>query len=182
MKLRCMPLFCLLLSPSLLVADIQELFIDKGACPGERCTYCALYVAKRNIVIRKEPRRDGEEAGVISAGDAVLAQNGEVHVRPAKFNVYRDFDQFKAGDEVYLLTYMGEGYFKIRHNGEMSQGEFGFSPWGGSWDGECGDRDQCVGGLDDGYEWTWWVFVHTEKSQYGWIPMDEDSLRSTSPF
>ena len=37
---------------------------------------------------------------------------------PTKFNVYKDFDQFKAGDEVFLLTYLGERYFKIRHNGE----------------------------------------------------------------
>jgi hypothetical protein len=161
-------------------ADEPEIYIDKGACPGERCTYCTLYVAKSDIVLRKNPSMEAEEAGIIKAGDALVARNGEVHVVPAKFNVYKDFNQFKAGDEVYLLTYLGEGYFKIRHNTVESQGDFGFSPWGGSWDGECDDPDACVGGLDDGYEWTWWLYVTTEKGMYGWIP-ESDELQYTDP-
>jgi len=104
-----------------------------------------------------------------------------VHVVPAKFNVYKDFNQFKVGDEVFLLTYLGEGYFKIRHNGAESQGDFGFSPWGGSWDGKCDDPELCSGGLDDGYEWTWWLYVTTEKSMYGWIQYSDD-LRYTDPI
>ncbi len=163
------------------VAKGREMYVDKGACPGERCMYCTLYVAEQDITLRKNPSMDAEEAGVIAAGDALVAKSGEVHVVPAKFNVYKAFDQFKPGDEVFLLTYLGEGYFKIRHNGVESQGDFGFSPWGGSWDGECADPTTCFGGLDDGYEWTWWLSVSTEKGMYGWIPQS-DKLRYVDPF
>ena len=173
-------LFTTLFALSAAAGD-AELYIDKGACPGERCTYCTLYVAEKDIVLRKSPSMEAEEAGIIKAGDALLAGSGEVHVVPAKFNVYKDFDQFKPGDEVFLLTYLGEGYFKIQHNGEESQGSFGFSPWGGSWDGKCDDPEVCFGGLDNGYEWTWWLYVTTEKGMCGWIPYSYD-LRDTSPF
>ncbi len=178
---RCVFVICISLLTCSVLADDAGLYIDKGACPGERCTYCTMYVAEKDIVLRKSPSMEAEEAGIVKAGDALLAGSGEVHVVPAKFNVYKDFDQFKPGDEVFLLTYLGEGYFKIQHNGEESQGSFGFSPWGGSWDGKCDDPEVCFGGLDNGYEWTWWLYVTTEKGMYGWIPYSYD-LRDTSPF
>ena len=156
------------------VAEELEIYIDKGACPGERCQYCNLYVARKDIVLRKEPSEMAEEAGVVDKGDAMVARTGEVHVVPARFNIYEAFNQFKPGDEVYLLTYEGEGFFKILHNGVMSQGEIGFSPWGGNWDGECDDPDACSGGLDDGYHWTWWLWVTTEKGMEGWVPRSDD--------
>lgn len=157
-----------------LAAQEPEIFVDKGACPGERCTYCTLYVAKKDIVLRTEPSESAEEVGVIKSGDALVAKTGEVHVVPARFNVYQAFEQFKPGDDVFLLTYVGEGYFKIRHNGVVSTGDFGFSPWSRSFKRGCDDRESCVGELNDDYEWTWWLYVTSETGLYGWVVQSED--------
>ncbi len=104
---RSLIMICISLLTCSVLADDAGLYIDKGACPGERCTYCTMYVAEKDIVLRKSPSMEAEEAGIIKAGDALLAGSGEVHVVPAKFNVYKDFNQFKPGDEVFLLTYLG---------------------------------------------------------------------------
>jgi hypothetical protein len=147
----------------------EEMFIDRGACPGERCIYCALYVADADIVVYKSPSYGAEKIGKIKSGDAFITKTGEVHTAPGRFTVFQKYKKFKPGDEVYVLTYLGEGFFRVRHNGELREAELGFSPWDGSWNGQCDSSDTCWGGLEEKLNYTWWLNIVSEKEVQGWI-------------
>lgn len=150
-----------------LMAD-EEVFIDRGACPGERCSYCDLYVADTDIVVYKSPSYGGEKIGEIRAGDAFIAKTGEVHTVPGRFTIFRKHKEFKPGDEVYVLTYLGEGFFRVRHNGELKEAKLGFSIWG-PYDGVCDNGNECWGGLGEPLKSTWWLNIKSEEEVQGWI-------------
>jgi len=155
-----------------LSAEESNVYVDKGACPGEGCEYCALYIAKSEVPVYKEPSVESERVGVIPADDTFISKTGEVHTVPTKFNVHREHDGIKPEDEVFALTYLGEGYYRVYHNGELTRADLGFSPWGGSGGKTCNKPEYCWGQLEKELEFTWWMWVISESSLEGWVIAD----------
>lgn len=150
-----------------------ELFVDSDACPGERCSNSLAYVAKANVSVFETPSIHANKIGEIRAGETLQSKSGEVHTVPTRFEVHRQHKDILPGDEVFALTYIGEGNFRIFHNGELTQSDLGFSPWGGSTGKTCDKQQACWGRLVEELEFTWWLRVMYETNLEGWVVADK---------
>lgn len=77
--MRCLKYsFCIIVLGVLRVLSAQELdvFVDSGACPGEGCDYCGLYVALSDVKVYEEPALTAKQLGEIAAGDTFVAKTG----------------------------------------------------------------------------------------------------------
>jgi hypothetical protein len=126
-----------------------NIFVDKGACPFECCTYRE-WVARTDLTLLDTP--DGKKVvGQIKKGEKVLAMTGEIHSVPLQIVSPRDYPdaRVKAGDTIYLLHYVGEGFWKVWHDGKLV---------------EIDDLPQK--GLKP--KITWWVELKTTAGIVGW--------------
>ena len=171
-------LITMLAGPAL--SEIPEVFVDTGACPGEGCGYNNLYKAQVEVRVFEKPAISSPAVGVVSAGDTFISKHGEVHTVPTRFDVHRDSGPFAPGDEVYAVTYLGEGHFRVFHNGELVSADLGFSPWGGGAGKTCDRPEYCFGRLSKELEFTWWLFVLSETGLEGWVVADK-SIRQVEP-
>jgi len=177
---EAMALACLLMQSPLenraAVADSHPSpYVDKGACPFECCTYREWKV-ERLTVLRSEPKQDGASIGRVKRGDLVTALTGNVVTVPARFRVKRDHDGYRRGDAFWVYTYVGEGFFKVWHDGQMEEEQLDFSP---SADDTGGDRCQkserlCWGELDTPLKMTWWIKLRTTRGLEGWSSEHEN--------
>jgi hypothetical protein len=126
-----------------------NIYIDKGACPFECCTYRE-WVARTDVTLLDSP--NGKRVvGQVKKGQKVLALTGETHSVPLRFIARYDYPDagVKAGDAVYLLHYLGEGHWKAWRDGKLF--EMAASP----------DKDSRP-------KTTWWVKLKTSSGAIGW--------------
>jgi hypothetical protein len=126
-----------------------KIHIDKGACPFECCTYRE-WVARTDATLVDRP--NGKRVvGRIKKGDKVLALTGEVHSVPLRAVANRDYSDagVKAGDTIYILHYLGEGYWKIWHDGKLVEIED-------------------FPGKGPKPKFAWWVKLKTSSEVIGW--------------
>ena len=124
-------------------------YIDKGACPFECCTYRE-WTANEEIALLDRP--NGKKVvAQLHKGEKVQGVTGEVHSIPLRaIAKYDDPNaKVKAGDVIYVLHYLGEGVWKVWHNGELVELE-NFS--------EKGPFPRT----------TWWVQIKTASGVLGW--------------
>ena len=166
-----MPPFALLIFSLLVVsaAAAEDIFIDKGACPGEGCLYGESWIARKAVRLLSAPDASATPAGTVGPAEAVETLTGEVHTVPGRFVVQQPHGEFSPGDEVLVYTYLGEGWFRIRHNGELKEADLGFSPWGGSPGKRCEVDSRCWGSLQQKLRFDWWIKVRTRKGLEGWL-------------
>jgi hypothetical protein len=96
-----------------------NVYIDKGACPFESCTYRE-WIARTDVTLLDSP--NGKKVvGRIKKGERVLALTGEVHSVPLRVIAQHDDSDagVKVGDTIYILHYEGEGYYKVWHDGKV---------------------------------------------------------------
>ena len=158
-------------------AEPGIVYIDKHACPGEGCSFCTLYKAVSTVTVYEQPSTEVAVTGSVQPGDTFISKDGEVHTVPTPFIVDRANGKFQPGDEVLALTYTGEGWYKVFHNGELTGADLGFSPWGGTGAKSCDNPEYCWGHLARELEFTWWLYIITEDSIEGWVIAD-DSMRA----
>jgi hypothetical protein len=126
-----------------------NVYIDKGACPFECCTYRE-WIARTDVTLLDSP--NGKKVvGRIKKGERVLALTGEVHSVPLRVIAQHDDSDagVKAGDTIYILHYEGEGYYKVWHDGKVVDVET-FS-------------DKAAQPKA-----TWWVKLKTRSGAIGW--------------
>ncbi len=146
----------------------QDVFVDKGACPGEGCVYGERWVARARVRLLSAPDLSATVVGILDTGMAVQTVTGEVHTIPARFTVRQPHGEFAPGDIVHVYTYLGEGWFRVRHDGETKEADLGFSPWGGSSGKRCELEDRCWGTLQEELRLDWWIKVRTPDGTEGW--------------
>jgi hypothetical protein len=151
-----------------LVAAAEEVFVDRGACPGEGCRYGERWVASTPVPLRARPDSAAPSVTTVQAGDSVHTLTGEVHTVPGRFVILRAHADFAPGDEILLYTYLGEGWFRIRHDGRLREADLGFSPWGGSPGKRCEKDPGCWGILESELRFDWWVKLRTSEGVEGW--------------
>src|SRR5438477_1090405 len=136
-------------TPSANAQQPPKIHIDRGACPFECCTYRE-WVAKKDKTLVNAPNGKKVVAH-IHKGERVQAITGEVHSHPLRVVARHDHLEagVKVGDTIYILHYMGEGYWKVWHNGKLIDIE-NFS--------------------DEGPypKYTWWVKLKTHAGAIGW--------------
>lgn len=152
---------------------------DRGLCPFECCTYrqwtvkadTAVYVdrtSKASVLYRLKP---GDSARALT-GIVVTTKLGKAVVHEPTTIGERGLPVV-PGDTVYIINYVGEGYWKFWVNGEIDQEQF------------AGIGQQCafkepVGGLradnptgcpiqiESEPTTVWWAKVKNKRGQVGW--------------
>ena len=89
--------------------------------------------------------------GQIKKGEKVLALTGEVHSVPLRVVAHNDYPDagVKVGDTIHILHYIGEGYWKVWHDGKLVEVEN-------------------FPGKDSKPKTTWWVKLKTSSGAVGW--------------
>ncbi len=157
--------FLLFIASAVRADDHPGFYIDKGACPFECCTY-RNWPTEKTTRLHAEPRADSAVIGVAEKGTIVEAETGEVHSRPGKLIVRRDVRGFKKGEVLWVYTYLGEGAFKVWHEGKFIEAEIDFDyrhPTSRDW-GYFGISPRSV----------WWVKLKTSHGVEGWTNRPEN--------
>jgi hypothetical protein len=168
-------------APALLFADEKaefgSTFVDRDVCPFECCQY-GDWTSTEPIVLRARPDESAEILARIDAGSVVQAITGEVHTLPGRFKVKKDSPRYRAGDVLLILTYRGEGTFRIQFNGRIYSEEFAFGPGDDGYsDDECTEVPSCIGVLEVRPESKWWALVRHSGTE-GWV-LVEDNFSGT---
>lgn len=140
-----------------------RVFVDEGACPFECCVY-RKWTVEETTTLFSEKDRASRVIATVHPFQVVQARTGVVYTRPAKLEVLWDHEPFRKGEVVYVLTYQGEGFYKVWRNGAIISADVFFPT-----DPPC-DRPSpaCWGRLDGRPESTWWVQIETPSGQVGW--------------
>ena len=145
----------------------EQVFVDREFCPFECCQY-GDWTTRSAVALYAEPSDDAEVVGRLDAGQRVLAVSGEVHTVPGRFVVHRAHGRYRPGDVLRVYTYVGEGFFRVEFDGEISLEELGFGPHGVIPDSRCSDHPSCFGELDEELVYTWWVRVELDDGLRAW--------------
>lgn len=137
-----------------------QLYISKGACPFECCTY-QTWTANRPIAVMNHPR--GRVVAQVRKGEKVQAITGEVETHPLRFEVKQrglNFDKVTepvpVGSTIYLLHPVGEGFWLVWFNGKVIQ------------------MDPEYVGPSPQYQW--WAKVKIKAGRIGWVRMNANDL------
>jgi len=150
-----------------------SVYVDKGACPGEGCTYGQWRVLKETP-LRALPDVTSKVVTTCRAGSAVSASTGEVHTVAGKFTVKKKHGPFVPGDVLWVYTYLGEGSFKIWFGGRFMEQDLNFSPWGGSGGSRCEVEGRCWGKMDKELDSVWWIRIENADGVAGWTREGEN--------
>jgi hypothetical protein len=135
------------------------LFVDRDACPGECCTYGS-WRAERATTLYATPSVAAKVVGRVEAGSVVDALTGEVHTKAGKFVVRKASEPYRAGDVIWVYTYLGEGGYRVWRAGKMAVEEISVQP-----------------GHENPDDWghfervpvsTWWIHLRGPDGREGW--------------
>jgi hypothetical protein len=105
-----------------------DFYSEVGACPFEGCTY-GEWSSKYKIKIFKEPKWESDIVGNIPAEKQFNAINGKIEVIPGI--AYKktelpsigytesEISKIEYNQPIYILHYVGEGFYKINQNNEF---------------------------------------------------------------
>jgi hypothetical protein len=135
-----------------------QLYISKGACPFECCTY-QRWIANRTVALMDHP--GGKSIGQVRKRDKVLAITGEVQTHPLSFQIKekgpdKEAEPVPVGSTVYLLHPVGEGFWLVWFRGRIIQMD-----------------PQYVG---PGPDYQWWAKIKIKSGQSGWVRMNANDL------
>jgi Tol biopolymer transport system component len=140
-----------------------RVYVDEGACPFECCVY-RKWTVEETTTLFSERDHASRVIATLQPFQVVQARTGVVWTRPAKLEVAWDHGPFRKGEVVYVLTYQGEGMYKVWRRGEIISSDVFFPV-----DPPCqGPSPACWGKLDGSPESTWWVQIETPAGQVGW--------------
>ena len=143
-----------------------KFYISKNVCPFECCTY-GTWRAVKDVDLLDQP--NGKKVGAVKEGEPIEAITGEVHSTPGILTVAMDHGRFKKGDTIYILHYVGEGYFKYWYKGKIDEHEFIFLVNPAEDDPECKTpREDCWAQTLRREHSTWWVKMKTKRGTVGW--------------
>jgi hypothetical protein len=159
-----------------------EPYIDRGVCPFECCTYREWH-AVNTIGVHASPRPEAVVVAHLSPTAPFDALTGEVHFRRVGVVLLQrsvtlrdeaagDSLTLRSGDRAYVLSALGEGYYRVWVRGRILEVPF-------FWDDRATyprPTDE-PGRLEQVPEKIWWVQVRTPTGISGWIRMDQAQVR-----
>ncbi len=150
------------------------IYVDKGACPFECCTY-RKWKAEKTTVVYAQPRKGAQSIGGVKAGTNVLAVTGEVWTAPGKFVITKVHGKYKPGNVLWVYTPEGEGIYKVWFRGKMYQEtlEYMSGPFGRSIP-SCEETPDCWGKLKKELKVEWWVKIKGPNGLIGWTDKVEN--------
>jgi hypothetical protein len=159
-------------------------YVDEGVCPGECCTY-RTWTARTAAPLLDAP--GGARIGEIALAEQVEATTGQVRTKPVRARVLRDHAlepvggdgperEVHAGDIVWILTHVGEGYARLWFDGAVWQGEV-LNAYGDACAPGAKPSEDCwlyAGG--EPVEQIWWARVTRSDGSSGWVDNTHDVL------
>jgi len=132
-------------------------FEDRGACPFECCEYRD-WIAEAGVDAHQEMRENSAKVFRVKKGERVKALTGVViTTKPGRARVSRPISlegrRANVGDIVELLTYAGEGAYKLRYHGALIEPNAGYS-------------DSLT--IQTEPKSIWWVKLKNKRGQIGW--------------
>lgn len=97
-----------------------------------------------------------KKLAVVKKGMSFTGVYGEVHSMPYEVRLTMDDEKAKTGETVHLLTYMGEGFYRVWRKGKVEQVHEGAT------DREAREKAKARRS-------TWYVQVRLEDGRTGWI-------------
>jgi hypothetical protein len=145
---------------------------DNGACPFECCTYRRWSVDADTVIYKDQSEKSGiafrarkGEHVVGLTGVVITLKPGKAIVRKATTIGQVRKIRVKPGDVLYLLHYMGEGFYKIWFNGRIYENEMPTAPdMIGKPPGQKPESIEVQSEPDN----VWWVKVKNRRNQIGW--------------
>ena len=155
-------------------AKAPAVYVDKGACPFECCTYRA-WRTEKNTVAYASPHKGSKRVGMFKAGTRVVGLTGEVRTKPGTFKITKAHEKYRPGDTLLVYTPLGEGFYKVWFKGRMFQEELDFmsGPFEQSLP-RCNETPACWGTLEKQMEIDWWVKVRSRDGWVGWTNQTEN--------
>ena len=140
-------------------------YYDNGACPFECCTYRD-WTAQKDTKIYKNHDDQSLVVGSVKAGQTVKALTGVViTTEPGKVKIFKAMSlgvenkvSLKAGDVVYYLHYVGEGFDLIWYNGNTYTDQTSFKT----------DPNTEYWKVLNMPKWVWWVKIELPDGTVGW--------------
>jgi hypothetical protein len=144
------------------------IYVDKGACPFECCTYKKWRTEKTTIAYA-QPDKRSKVIGKFKAGSTVVGLTGEVRTIPGKYVVFKAHGAYKPGDTLLVYTPIGEGAYKVWFNGKMFEQnlEFMDGPFEHALP-KCEETPDCWGKLESKLQVEWWVKIRSANGWIGW--------------
>src|SRR5262245_6820329 len=149
-------------------------YVDKGACPFECCTYRKWKTEKTTIAYARPDKRS-KVIGKFKAGATVVALTGEVRATPGKFVVFKAHEGYKPGDALWVYTPLGEGFYKVWFNGKMF--DQALEHMDGPFEHtipKCEETPDCWGKLESKLQVEWWVKIRSADGWTGWTNQAEN--------
>ena len=146
-----------------------ESHVAENACPFECCTYGEWQV------LETTPLRDvpagSATVGSAAKGESVSVVTGEVHLRPEPIAVVHDHPPFTRGEIIFVLDYLGEGFFRYWRDGAIAEeqlwiDEMCLRPSKDCW-------AEYIRAPEDRQEPRWWILMEVEQGVRGWTDQDE---------
>ncbi len=157
-------------------SGIGGLFVAYGACPFECCTYGA-WEFDSAVVVQHTPTDSAAVMALVPPHTPLATDSGIVVVRPGVvvFDApVRDEEggtTFEAGDTLFLLDYLGEGF----QRGRRGRGGDTLTIFAEFWR----DAPSSARVLRDAHQ-VWWAHVARPDSLAGWIRMQPGVFASGS--
>jgi hypothetical protein len=141
-------------------------YSDRGACPFECCTYRD-WTANKTTTLYRQMRDGSTRAFTVTKGEVVRGLTGVVittrsGIATATADMMigpRENIRVRKGDTLYLLTYQGEGFFKVWYKGRLVT------------DVEIDEQKMKVTRQPSS---VWWVKVRNRKGQIGWSRLPDN--------
>jgi hypothetical protein len=150
------------------------IYVDKGACPFECCTY-RTWRTEKNTVAYASPHKGSKRVGMFRAGTRVVGLTGEVRTKPGTFKITKVHAKYRPGDILLVYTPLGEGFYKVWFKGRMFEEGLDFmsGPFEQSLP-RCAETPECWGTLEKQMEVDWWVKVRSRDGWVGWTNQTEN--------
>lgn len=142
---------------------------DWGVCPREYCAY-GRWTAE--AAVNAHAARSSKSPVVFSVqrDQKVTADTGVLATTSAGIVVFSSDTQvgtlkLRSGDKVYLLTYEGEGLYRVWFKGRS------YSQIGPICDETLNRNRDCIGRILKRPDAEWWARIKNTPGQVGWVEM-----------
>ena len=152
-------------------SDLVLPFEDEGACPFECCTYRS-WTVEADTRILTERSDEAALAFMVERGDRVEGLTGVVVTVAAGRAVVRRSTTVgrgdlavAPGDDLYVLRYVGEGYWKFWLRGTIDTEQI---PWANARCVEGGEAVACAVQITEEPRTEWWARIRDRIGREGW--------------
>ncbi len=149
--------------------DAPREWTEEGACPFECCTYGNVWTLRESFALRAASDPYAATYRDLPLGARVTGLTGRTRTRAGRFRYTRASGPFDQGEAVDVYDYLGEGRYRVWHDGAMTEADLATSPYGAS-------TESPLGSMEVVPRQAWWVNVLLVGGEDGWIEVPDPTV------